>query len=89
MVIWKAELDVTDRQNIRVPMGAKFLTAQMQGDQLCVWYECNPKNPLQERTIAIYGTGNMLPTDPGKYIATFQMLGGTLVFHVYDLYGNI
>lgn len=89
MRIWKQTLDLVDCQRIMFPQGSKFLTAQMQGNLLSLWFECNEKNPLKEIVIAIYGTGNPIPDNPGKYIATFQTGGGALVFHVYDLYGEI
>ena len=31
------------------------------------------------------GTGNPMPDEPGEYIATFQMHGGALVFHAFEL----
>jgi len=33
----------------------------------------------------IYGTDNPIPDEPGSFIGTFQMPGGALVFHVFDL----
>lgn len=89
MRIWKQILDIVDRQEITVPIGAKFLTVQLQQDHLAIWFECNEANPKQEVVIAIYGTGNPMPHEPGKYIGTFQLDNGELVFHVYDLYGNV
>lgn len=37
--------------------------------------------------LAIYGTGNQMPDDLDRYVATFQMLQGTLVFHVFEIEG--
>ena len=32
----------------------------------------------------IYGTGHKVKDNPGKYINTFQVSNGNLVFHVFD-----
>lgn len=88
MRIWKWPLAITDRQTIEVPAGAKLLTVQMQGDHPQIWALCEETNFLTTREIAIYGTGNPMPDEPGQYVATFQSHGGALVWHVFDLAAN-
>ena len=85
MRIWKWEIAVTDRQEVMMPAGAKLLDVQMQNSQCCIWALCDEKAPKVARKIAIYGTGNPMPDAPGEHIATFQMEGGALVFHAFDL----
>ena len=85
MKIWKWTLEVTDTQAITVPVGAKFLDVQMQGGQCCIWALCDPDAEREQRRIAIYGTGNPMPDSHGEYIATFQMAGGALVFHAFEI----
>lgn len=85
MVIWKSKLQISDRQIIEVPSGATMLTSQIQKDELVLWYQCIESSAKVTRTIAIYGTGNPMPSNPGKYISTFQIQNGDLVFHVYEL----
>ncbi|WP_454735449.1 DUF7352 domain-containing protein [Cupriavidus necator] len=84
MRIWKWPLQVADQQTIRMPHGAQILDVQMQGEGLQLWALVEEGQSQVEREIAIYGTGNPMPKVPGKYIATFQMHGGALVFHVFD-----
>lgn len=88
MRIWKFPLAVADQQLIEIPRGAKLLTAQIQyGDKLNLWALVDEHAPKGRRLIAIYGTGNPLPDegfDFGRYIATFQIAQGALVFHVFD-----
>lgn len=84
MRIWKFELDVTDRQLVWMPIGAKVLDVQMQHDQCCLWALCDEHAQKEARYFNIYGTGNPMPDEPGEYIATFQMVGGQLVFHVFE-----
>ncbi len=85
MRIWKWQIEVTDQQHILAPVGAKFLDVQMQNGECCIWALCDEHAENKPRKIAIYGTGNPVPDDPGEYIATFQMSGGALVFHVFEI----
>lgn len=85
MRIWKWQLDVTDEQVVQMPAGAKLLDVQMQGGACCLWALCDENAPKEQRRIAIYGTGNLMPDEPGEHIATFQMHGGSLVFHAFEL----
>jgi hypothetical protein len=84
MSIWKWQLDA-DVQTVMIPVGAKLLDVQMQGGACCMWGLCDEKADKQPRRIAIYGTGNPMPDNPGEYIATFQMHGGALVFHAFEI----
>lgn len=88
MRIWKFPLDITDRQTLAMPEGAKMLDVQMQGDTCCLWAMCDQNAPMRVREVAIYGTGNPMPNDPGEYVATFQMHGGALVFHAFEVAAN-
>jgi len=85
MRIWKWKLAVTDVQTIEVPAGAKVLDVQMQGGSPSLWVLCDENALSTPRRIAIYGTGNPMPDEPGEYIATFPMHGGALVFHAFEL----
>ncbi len=86
MRIYRYPLEVTDRQTIHLPYNSKILTAQLQHDSLQLWAMVDElENLSMPTTIAIYGTGNPMPDRPGEYISTFQMHGGNLVFHVFNL----
>lgn len=86
MRIWKYRLNIIDEQQLFLPVDAKILTVQTQHGTCCLWTLVNEENTAKEfRKIAIYGTGNPLPDNPGEYIGTFQMHGGDLVFHVFEV----
>lgn len=68
-----------------MPAGAKLLDVQMQGGECCVWALCDQSAAKEPRHIAIYGTGNQMPDEAGEYVATFQMHGGALVFHAFEV----
>lgn len=85
MKIWKWQIGVTDRQTVMMPAGAKLLDVQMQGETCCLWALCNQSAEKEPRHLAIYGTGTPIPDEVGEYVATFQMRGGALVFHVFEV----
>jgi hypothetical protein len=81
--VWKFPLVMTDYQSINMPHGAEILTVEMQGDQPCLWALCEPENALRPRSIWIHGTGHRVG-DIARYIGSVQMMGGALVFHVFE-----
>lgn len=83
--IWKYPLQMADKQQVSMPFGAKIRSVAAQGDTVCIWAEVDPSAPKKrERTIYIYGTGHVMPDDPGTYIGSFMLHAGALVFHVYE-----
>jgi hypothetical protein len=82
--IHKYPLSMSDEQVIMLPFGARMLSAQMQGDNLCLWVELNPEADRTEcRVIEIYGTGNpMIDGVARRHISTVQ--SGPMVWHVFE-----
>lgn len=84
MRIWKWRLTVTDSQIILMPRGAKILDVQNVKGIASIWALCDPNMECEARQIEIYGTGNIVPDNPGTYIGTFQIAQGELIFHVFE-----
>lgn len=85
MNIWKAKLRVTQAQDIEVPAGALFLHVREQGDDVCVWFRCDPDAAKTKRRILLCGTGHEAPVcDTAKYLGTAIVHGGALVWHVFE-----
>lgn len=82
--IWKAQLAALDVQEIETPKGAEFLCAREQGNEICVWFLCEPNAPREKRMIAVVGTGHPAPDD-GSYLGTASLDGGSLIFHVFEV----
>lgn len=84
--IWKFELKVTDHQTIKLPKEADILSVQSQNETVCLWALVNPKNELEDRYFEIFGTGHpiALETTLKEYVGTFQLHGGSLVFHLFE-----
>lgn len=86
MKIWKWPLEITDLQTLDIPSDATILTVQTQNGSPQLWALCaTPVENTTPRHIAIYGTGNPLPDNVGRYISTFQMHDGAFVFHAFEV----
>lgn len=82
-VIYKYPFAAQDHVRLFMPLGAEVLCVQMQGEQPCIWAKVDPSSAMQVRTFELRGTGHELGA-VGKYLGTFQMLNGGLVFHLFD-----
>lgn len=78
--IWKFPLDVRS-QHLSIPMGAKLLTAQLQGAAITLWALCDPAAALMSVEVVVVGTGWQVNVDGLTYIATVQQ--GAFVWHVF------
>lgn len=85
--IWKYSLETIEKQVINVPIGAEILTVQEQFNEPVLWAKVDSGEKTEERHIEIFGTGSTIPEDMGaerKYIATYQLDGGTFIGHVFE-----
>ena len=95
--IWKFELETKDNQIVKMPINAKILTIQTQFDKPCLWALVDPNADKEDRFIKIFGTGHsvrynkcspMLGAEELdeciKYIGTYQLHNGSLVFHAFE-----
>ena len=88
MRILKFKLESIGLQTIEMPRGAQILDVQVQRNEAQLWALCDESTLTENRHIAIYMTGQALLNDPGRYIATFQMNDGELVFHAFEMDSN-
>lgn len=85
MTIWKYPLEVTNAQVLSMPIGAKILTVQTQGEIPCIWALVAESAPKTDRWIRIHETGHSIEADGElSYIGTFQLFNGSLIFHVLE-----
>ena len=91
--IWKFTLEITDDQEIEMPVGAKILSIQQQGGskpgEVQLWAMCDPEASKERRSFRIHGTGHPITEDPGEFVATVQIMGGLQVYHVFDRGGSV
>ena len=86
--IWKYTLDITDDQEVQLPVDVKFLDVQMQHGMPQMWCLVDVDALTIKRHIRIIGTGHSIENDfDGIYIATFQVMVGQTkqVYHVFDM----
>lgn len=82
--IHKYPLEISDKQTIKMPSGAKVVAIQCQNDIPCIWAEVETDNPMMNRRIHIFGTGGPIETENLKYLGTVQQYGGGLVWHIFQ-----
>lgn len=68
-----------------MPQGAEILTVQTQYEKPCIWALVDPRAPMKKVTIETYGTGhNVHENGYRKYIGTYQLAAGGLIFHCFE-----
>ena len=82
--IYKYKLKNEWDQNIEMLKGSKILTAQLQGDEICIWamVDENNSNVNEKRNIVIIPTGTQIKYGDLKYIATVQQT--VFVWHIFE-----
>lgn len=82
-VVWKISLEIEDKQEIELPVGAKILCVNTQCRYPYLWVEVDKEQTEKEkRTIYIIRTGEDF--EGGKhYIGSVKVAEG-LIFHFYE-----
>ena len=84
-VIWKYQIQAATEQQIFLPKNSIVLTCQAQQDVPHIWVLVDIDEKITEpRTFFVYGTGQMIQENIGRYVGTFQLTPGTLIFHVFE-----
>jgi hypothetical protein len=85
--IWKYPFPTTDEFQLDMPAGAKILTVQAQQGHPCMWALVEPEFVRVVRRFRIFGTGYPVDLAPNRrdYIGSYQLEGGALVSHVFEV----
>jgi len=86
--IWKYLIPVKDEFSVDMPEGATILAVQMQRNEPHIWALVYPANHSETRRFRVFGTGQPIDDHNLSYIGTFQILGGDLVFHLFEDYND-
>jgi hypothetical protein len=71
---------------LSMPKGAVPLCVQVQYKSPCLWALVDDQAGTELRTFRIAGTGHPLNEEQTLvYVGTFQMMEGSLVFHVFEV----
>lgn len=85
ITIYKYPLPVASNPTITMPQHAQVLSVHVQNGMACLWALVNPALPFEERRFFVYGTGHAVEdTSLGRFVGTFMLSGGNLVFHVFE-----
>ena len=85
--IWKYPIKIGERI-IEMPKGAKILCVKEQFEQICLWVEVYPANKKEKRHFIVYGTGHIINDTAQIYLGSVKLLGGALIYHIYELIGK-
>lgn len=86
--IWKFPVPTTGEGAVlEMPQHAEILTVQTQGkaERPELWALVDPSADTELRTFRTYGTGHPIDDEAGRYVATYQLHGGGLIFHVFEV----
>lgn len=81
--VYKYELPLGDWVSITMPEGAEPLCVQVQHGCPQLWARVTIGNPPVIHHFRTAGTGHALGSNVGRHIGSFQLAGGSLVFHVF------
>jgi hypothetical protein len=79
---------IVPHTELDIPFGSEFLSVQEQHGESVAWFLVDDtiNRVMKRRVFNCYGTGHPVPDDPGKYLGTFQLNGGMLVFHLFEVF---
>ncbi len=83
--IWKYPASPGGPWTQMMPAGAEVLSVQVQRSQVVMWVLVDANRPEEAREFTAYGTGHPMPDNPGKFIGTFQLASGDLIFHLFEV----
>lgn len=86
--VFKHTLQISKFQTISIPAGSKILGIGIdaQTNEPCMWVEDNMYEALRTYIpIELYCTGESFPDGNREYLGTFQIQGGTYVYHAYKV----
>lgn len=82
LTIWKYR--VATKTVLQIPKGGRVLSVDEQNGDIYIWVLANPNAEKEDRTFLVYGTGHDIPDNPMWFVGTVQLMGGKLVFHIFE-----
>lgn len=84
--IYKYPLQLCELQSVEMIEGAQILCLQIQNQNPCIWaYVDSEIKNTKDRIFITHGTGGPMGNESlDNYIGTYQINGGSLVFHVFE-----
>jgi len=84
-IIFKYAIKWRGATTVKMPLGAKVIHADAQGDELVLWAIVNPNTEVIEKTFEVFYTGEEIFSfeHPYSHISTIQSDG--LVYHIFEI----
>lgn len=84
--VYKYAVPMLDMVTLTLPADAQVLRFGAQGDEVFAWALIDRCQALmKDRSFRIAGTGHPIDYGNLSYVNTFEMLGGKLVFHAFEV----
>lgn len=84
-VVYKYGVETTGEFTVNLPLGAEILTVQIQSEIPFMWALVDPDAKQEPRRFRLVGTGHPINNGALTYIDTFQLQGGRLIFHLFEI----
>lgn len=85
--VFKYPVKIGDRFSLELPRSARVLSVAEQNQSVNLWALVDPDESTETRNFVMAGTGHPinLPEQKLKFINTILMMGGSLVFHFFEI----
>lgn len=85
ITVYKYPVQMQAEFTVNLPRGAEFLSVQEQNGEPQMWLRVDTSRELAKQVFSIVGTGHPIATELARlpYLGTFQLGGGSLVFHLF------
>ncbi len=81
--IWKYAIN--PKTEVAMPGGSRLLSVQVQDNQPQLWALVDPERAKVKRNFVSFATGEPFDDTGLTYVGTFQINGGGLVFHLFEV----
>ena len=85
--VYKYKIKVDNYFELDLPYGAWVLDVDLQKQDIYLWALVNPDAELEKRRFRFAGTGHEIDEEVYQlsHIKTFQIMAGSLVFHIFEI----
>lgn len=87
--IFKYPVRIRDKFEVELPQSAEILDVQLQFGEPMMWALVDPQEQKVTRRFRVIGTGHPIESDDLHrlhYVGTFQVAGGDMVFHLFNVH---
>lgn len=83
--IYKYALPVADEFTIQMKFASRFniLSVQVQHGAPCLWAIVDSDEKDEPVRFILHGTGHAMSAHADRHVGSFQLHGGSLVFHLF------